>query len=363
MEAEKVQNKPLENKEIHRFIEASRNSSYSTLDSILSKKEKKLFQQRSLLEIAYETEARLKDENLKPDSTIIEETSSTISPEDGLNSTKSSEVENDSSIKVIEEKTRALEQELQVVQKKLAEQEAIIKEEYERGLTDGKKSFEEHSNNKVNSVIDALESAKKSFLNLNATHFIDLREQISKSILNLASDRAGIEINKLPESFMKKIEILIETIDQKTRNPSIYLNPQDLEALQEVIINRLEKTDFVFKSKPGLLHGDMLVDLGSIKANDTTLMRAGFQTEYNKEKVSIENVDSITDIPQELTESKTSEKPITNKSEELNAKIENVDSTKDIPQEPNESKTSEKPITNKIEDNNAKIEKDQEDKE
>ena len=157
------------------------------------------------------------------------------------------------------------------------------KDEYERGLSDGKKSSENQSNEKVHSVVEALESAKKSILNLNATHFIDLREQITKSILKLASDRAGTEIQALPEYFIKKIEILIEAIDQKTRNPLIYLNPKDLEVLEEILKARPEKNDFVFKSKSDLLHGDMLVDLGSIKVEDTTIKRAGFEQD-NKAK-------------------------------------------------------------------------------
>ena len=301
MEIDKLENKPLENKEIHRFLEASRNSSYNSLDSILSKKEKS-FQQKSLLEIASETEARLKtNEPITEaefiDNPVLDQSSKTDIPNSNENQRAEKNLE-----EILEEQNKTLQSDLENAQKKISELEESKKSDYERGLADGKKSSEDQSNEKVHSVVEALESAKKSLLNLNATHFIDLREQITKSILKLASDRAGIEIRALPEYFVKKIEMLIETIDQKTRKPYIYLNPEDLEVLEEIVKKRPEKDDFVFKSKPDLLHGDMLVDLGSIKAEDATLKRAGFEKERSIENLIPATSDQVLETTQEIVE-------------------------------------------------------------
>ena len=120
MEIDKLENKPLENKEIHRFLEASRNSSYNSLDSILSKKEKS-FQQKSLLEIASETEARLKtNEPITEaefiDNPVLDQSSKTDIPD----SNESQRAEKNSE-EILEEQNKTLQSDLENAQKKISE--------------------------------------------------------------------------------------------------------------------------------------------------------------------------------------------------------------------------------------------------
>ena len=294
MESEKVDNKPMEKNEIIRFLEASRSSRYNPVPSILSSKEKS-FQQRTLLEIASETEARLKiNQDTENNSSALDE-SELLKADENINSDSNIVQVSEEEKKEEERKAQALEQEKIAAEQTLAEQEKIKKEYYDRGYYEGKKALEAESSEKLNIALDALENTKKSMLNLNATHFIDLREQISQSILALASERAGVEIKNLPELFIKKIEALIESIDQKTRKPIIYLNPEDLESLSNVLNEREEISEFIFKPNSDLVHGDMIVDLGSIKAKDLSSLRADgsylsendndFKASFDKESV------------------------------------------------------------------------------
>ena len=294
MESEKVDNKPMEKNEIIRFLEASRSSRYNPVPSILSSKEKS-FQQRTLLEIASETEARLKiNQDTENNSSALDE-SELLKADENINSDSNIVQVSEEEKKEEERKAQALEQEKIAAEQTLAEQEKIKKEYYDRGYYEGKKALEAESSEKLNIALDALENTKKSMLNLNATHFIDLREQISQSILALASERAGVEIKNLPELFIKKIEALIESIDQKTRKPIIYLNPEDLESLSNVLNEKEEISEFIFKPNSDLVHGDMIVDLGSIKAKDLSSLRADgnylsendndFKASFDKESV------------------------------------------------------------------------------
>ena len=57
MEVERIQDGPLKNTEITRFLEASK-TSYKAVGNIMTEKKVSMFQQRTLMEIASETEVR-----------------------------------------------------------------------------------------------------------------------------------------------------------------------------------------------------------------------------------------------------------------------------------------------------------------
>ena len=57
MEVERVQDGPLKKSEITRFLEASK-TSYKAIDNILTDKKEPVFQQRTLIDIASESELR-----------------------------------------------------------------------------------------------------------------------------------------------------------------------------------------------------------------------------------------------------------------------------------------------------------------
>ena len=99
---------------------------------------------------------------------------------------------------------------------------------------------------------------------------------MSEQILSLASERAGLEISRLPEPFIEKIESLIETIDKNTRTPTIYLNKQDLEVVKSFLRDE-DQRNYILKSKPELVCGDVIVDIDSISASDQAAQRSGYE--------------------------------------------------------------------------------------
>ena len=70
MEVERIQDGPLKNTEITRFLEASK-TSYKVVDNLLSDKKVNSFQQRTLMEIASETEVRNNVSKSNPASETI----------------------------------------------------------------------------------------------------------------------------------------------------------------------------------------------------------------------------------------------------------------------------------------------------
>ena len=274
MEVERVQDGPLKNSEIARFLEASK-TSFKTVDGILSEKKEPMFQQRSLIDIA--TEAKSRHSILHETSDHEENTESNPINEDlEVNEENTTEAEK---LKHEEEALRLIDE--KKIQDAKIEQEKREKEIFEKGYAEGKASAEKETEEKLANGLIALENARKSILDLNASHFIDLREQIASQILKLATERAGHEIKNLPEQFYNKIESLLETIGQATKEPKIFLNGNDLAAIQETISDNKEHIGFNFRSREGLMNGDIVIEIGSISLCDMAFERSEIKDENN----------------------------------------------------------------------------------
>lgn len=301
MEVERVQDGPLKSSEITRFLEASK-TSYKVVDSILTDKKEPLFQQRTLIEIASETKIRNSIANSNP----------TIESDDS----KESELETEEQIKAEELENKRMKEEeedaLKINDLKKKEDELILQEKkekeiYERGFSEGKIAADHEAQKNLGNGLLALESARKSMLDLNASHFINLREQIASQILKLASERAGLEISVQPEQFFTKIETLLETIGQTTQSPVVYLNCGDLDSLKNSIETHDETLGFSFKPREGLLSGDIVIEIGSISIKDTTSERSEVSSEEeiikpivqkNEKKLALETENKLTNPAQ-----------------------------------------------------------------
>ena len=287
MEVEKVQDGPLKKTEIIRFLEASK-TSYRAVDTIITDRKETLFQQRTLNEIASEAEIRNNTSSFNPDM------DSSSEKEVELADTTDNQALELEAKKVKEEEQQAL----KLLEEKKVEDEKLVEEEkekaiYERGFAEGKAASDLDEKKALESGLSALENARKSILDLNASHFIKLRDQIAAQILNLSSERAGIEINNLPESFLNKIEALLETIGKTTQAPVVFLNSDDLKSIQTSIEAQNENHGFTFETRDGLMNGDIVVEFGSISISDTARGRSG-----------VSNTDDLAKLDHETTESK-----------------------------------------------------------
>lgn len=259
--SETLEDIPLKKNEIMRFLNASKNTSFKNDEGSLIAKKETTFKRRSLIEIAEQTANKLKldkdKENLENSLKEVNKIEKTIEKEN-------------------EEKERNLkDNKIEELQKKVQELTDInnakdkeIEEKYLKGLEDGEKKVNKEYESKLNQSLNALEQAKNLILGINSSQFIELREEMIKTIISLASERSGNEIKDLPEKFFEKIEKLIENIDQKTRTPKIFLNEKDLEFINKYMIeNSEQKYDLIKDEK--LMSGEVIIEVGSIKVVDT----------------------------------------------------------------------------------------------
>ena len=283
MEVERIQDGPLKNTEIIRFLEASK-TSYKAVGNIMTDKKVSKFQQRTLMEIASETEVRNTISKSDPASeTLANEGDELESEEEML--AKKAEAEKK---KIEEEETQhALEEKTKEDDRILQEQKK--KELYDKAFEDGKSASELEQKKQLDNSLLALDNARKSMLDLNASHFIKLRDQIAVQILNLSSERAGIEIKALPELFLTKIETLLETIGQTTEKPIVFLNSDDLESIQPSIKDQDDNIGLTFKSRDDLTNGDIVIEIGSILVQDTAEKRSGISNDRDAFKPELES--------------------------------------------------------------------------
>jgi flagellar biosynthesis/type III secretory pathway protein FliH len=287
MEVERVQDGPLKTTEISRFLEASK-TSYRAVDNILTDKKETRFQQRTLTEIATETETRNNasklDHSIEPsDLTNTElETPEELEAKE-LNQQLIADKEQES-LKLLKEKEK---EDARLIQEKKDQ------ETYDKGLADGKAAAELEGKKSLENGLLALENARKSILDLNASHFIKLRDQIASQILNLSSERAGIEISQLPDIFLNKIEGLLETIGKATEAPIVFLNVDDLDAISTFIEAQGNPQGFTFKPHGDLMRGDIVIEIGSISIKDTARERSGIIKKHDTSSI-LQESDKIT---------------------------------------------------------------------
>ena len=298
MEVEKIEDGPLKSSEISRFLEASK-TAYKSVESVLNEKKETSFQQRTLLDIAAAAEIRNKKDpgvSALESEELVQKTAETEAQE-------SEEKAKAEKIKAEQEaESLRIQEEQKLTEARLAQEEKE-KNIYEKGFAEGKVALEREIKDKLDSSLLVLENARKSILDLNASHFIKLRESISSTIIKLASDRAGTQIAELPENFLKKIESFIESVGQITGSPTVYLNARDFESLKGFSPQISNNAGFRFKQKEGLLSGDIVIEIGSISATDTAAERSGIKIKEDiSEQLTSENVSTSFQASEQITE-------------------------------------------------------------
>ncbi len=260
--SETLEEIPLKKNEIMRLLNASKSSSFKNdEDSLIAKKECN-FKPRSLIEIAEETAQKFKFQEKNINDEIIEKP---IINEKEEVSKREIELEKEDEKK---RKVEELEKKIEELTQSNIEKNKQLEERYEQGLNEGQEQINKDFKERINQALKSLEQAQNLILGINSSQFIELREEMINTIISLASEKAGSEIRKLPEKFYNRIETLIENIDQKTRTPSIFLSKDDHEIIEKFMTeNSNKKYNLVIDKE--LVSGDIIIEVGSIKASDT----------------------------------------------------------------------------------------------
>lgn len=140
-----------------------------------------------------------------------------------------------------------------------------------KGMEEGRAAGRAEASAQLERAVQAFEAATTKLAELTEIDSAALSDSINRTILQLASDRAGHAIAELPNSFADRIEALLATIRTVSGQPSIRLNPGDLASIQPLAETREKLRHCNFVADPALAHGDLSVMIGTIGIDDMLL--------------------------------------------------------------------------------------------
>ena len=136
------------------------------------------------------------------------------------------------------------------------------------GLEEGRAAGRAEASAQLERAIQAFESAAARLTDLTAIDSIELGDSINAAILRLASERAGRAIAEQPDGFADRIESLLATIRTASGQPAIRLNTADLGSIQALVETREKLRHCSFTADPALASGDLSVTVGTIGIDD-----------------------------------------------------------------------------------------------
>ena len=141
------------------------------------------------------------------------------------------------------------------------------------GIAETKAAAEAAAQANLTDKIAAFEAALFALAKPQALQAEDLSCSIHAAILKLASQRAGQQIDDMPENFLVRIEALVTSIGQKMAAGKVHINADDYK----VMLPYLADTQFDFVAEPGLARGDVILKFAGVELHDIAEARLGGQ--------------------------------------------------------------------------------------
>ena len=141
------------------------------------------------------------------------------------------------------------------------------------GIAETKAAAEAAAQANLADKIATFEAALVALAKPQALQAEDLSRSIHAAILKLASQRAGQQIDDMPENFLARIEALVTSIGQKMTAGKVHINADDYK----VMLPYLADTQFDFVAEPGLARGDVILKFAGVELHDIAEARLGGQ--------------------------------------------------------------------------------------
>ena len=134
--------------------------------------------------------------------------------------------------------------------------------------------------------VSAFEEGLAALTKPQALQVETLAKSIQATILRLASERAGFQIDDMPEAFVNRIEALTCSVGKKINEGQVQLNSDDYALMVPFFAN----TKFDFIANPDLKRGDIVLRFDGIELLDVAEKRTdnNYTSEMNWEPVGEE---------------------------------------------------------------------------
>lgn len=145
-----------------------------------------------------------------------------------------------------------------------AELERIRAEAYAAGRAEAEAALRDN----LTAATQALAAAAQALAHPASEAMSGLRADIARAVLELASERAGLAIDAMPDAFLDRIEALADRIHAQASQPVLRLHPDDLAAIEPLIASSDSLAAMRILPSAELSRGDVDLAVEGLRLSD-----------------------------------------------------------------------------------------------
>ena len=149
-----------------------------------------------------------------------------------------------------------------------AEKEKIREEAYQEGFSAGKAMTESAREAELDGRIADLDRVIKALSDPNLLDTEMFSSQIKQSVLRLATERAGSQIDNLPGPFLGRLETMLRNAQHMAGQRELFVSKADLEIIQEALPQYKDLASVSLHVNPKFDRGDVKLRVGGGEITD-----------------------------------------------------------------------------------------------
>jgi|TARA_B110000858_G_C17801763_1_gene475683 hypothetical protein len=134
-----------------------------------------------------------------------------------------------------------------------------------------KNSTEENDEDSLNQINQDIDHFKNIFSALSNLTEKVIHENIENKIIEIASELAGYQIDKMPDKYEKKIKTFLKSINRFEEKMSIETNDKDYEALLKIENFKSMNDTINFKPNSDISRGDIILNCDGMHYSEKTI--------------------------------------------------------------------------------------------
>ena len=134
-----------------------------------------------------------------------------------------------------------------------------------------KNSTEENNNDSLNQINQDIDYFKNIFSALSNLTEKVIHKNIENKIIEIASELAGYQIDKMPDKYEKKIKTFLKSINRFEEKMSIETNDKDYEALLKIENFKSMNETIKFKPNSDISRGDIILNCDGMHYSEKTI--------------------------------------------------------------------------------------------
>ena len=134
-----------------------------------------------------------------------------------------------------------------------------------------KNSTEENDEDSLNQINQDIDHFKNIFSALSNLTEKVIHENIENKIIEIASELAGYQIDKMPDKYEKKIKTFLKSINRFEEKMSIETNDKDYEALLKIDNFKSMNDTINFKPNSDISRGDIILNCDGMHYSEKTI--------------------------------------------------------------------------------------------